>query len=95
MLSADGELLPSTAWPQQHRQPRYGHNNREPSQQDGVDGLQVQPAELACVQLKQPEGINVLLQQQAVQGAGSGCDQQRCSRDWHQPAMNSSRPSLG
>ena len=53
-------------WPEQHRQPRYGHNNGEGSQQDWVQGLKVEPAELACVQLEQPEGINVLFQQEAV-----------------------------
>ena len=40
-------------------------------QQDWVHGLKIEPAELSCVQLEQPEGINVLLQQQAVEGAGS------------------------
>ena len=75
-------------WPEQHRQPRHGHNNGESSQQDWVDGLKVEPAELSCVQLEQPEGINVLLQQQAVDGAGSCGDQQWCCGDRHQPAMN-------
>ena len=53
-------------WPEQHRQPRHGHNNGESSQQDWVHGLKVEPSELSCVQLQQPESINVLLQQQAV-----------------------------
>ena len=58
-------------WPEQHRQPRHGHNNGESSQQDWVHGLKIEPAELSCVQLEQPEGINVLLQQKAVEGSGS------------------------
>ena len=57
-------------WPEQHRQPRRGHNNGETSQQDWVHGLKVEPAEPSGVQLEQPEGINVVLQQQAVQRAG-------------------------
>ena len=75
-------------WPEQHRQPRHGHNNGESSQQDWVDGLKVEPAELSCVQLEQPEGINVLLQQQAVEGAGSCGDQQWCCGDRHQQPMD-------
>ena len=72
----DGVISPSfcAGWPEQHRQPRHGHNNGETPQQDWVHGLKVEPAELSCVQLEQPEGINVLLQQQAVKGAGSSGD---------------------
>ena len=62
-------------WPEQHRHSRHGHNNGECSQQDWVDGLQVEPAELSRVQFEQPEGVNVLLKQQAVQGAGPSGDQ--------------------
>ena len=69
--------------PEQHHQPRHGHNNGESSKQDWVHGLKIEPAELPCVQLEQPEGINVLLQQQAVDGAGSCGDQQWCCGDWH------------
>ena len=36
-------------WPEQHRQPRYGHNNGETPQQDWVHGLKVEPAELSRV----------------------------------------------
>ena len=72
-----------SGWPEQHRQPRHGHNNRESSQQDWVHGLKIEPAELSCVQLEQPEGINVLLQQQAVEGAGACCNQQWCCGDRH------------
>ena len=82
-------------WPEQHRQPRYGHNNGEGSQQDWVQGLKVEPAELACVQLEQPEGINVLFQQEAVEGAGSSGDQQRCCGDRRQLAMAAPRLPAG
>ena len=84
-----------SCWPEQHRQPRHSHNNGETPQQDWVHGLQVEPAELSCMQLEQPEGINVLLQQQAVEGAGSSSDQQRCCGDRHQPAMDPPRLSTG
>ena len=70
-----------TGGPEQNRQPRHGHNNGESSQQDWVHGLEIEPAELSCVQLEQPESINVLLQQQAVEGAGSCSDQQWCCGD--------------
>ena len=82
-------------WLEQHRHPRHGHNHGECSQQHRVDGLQVEPAELSRVQFEQPEGINVLLQQQAVEGAGSSGDQQRRSGDRHQPAMDAPRLSAG
>ena len=72
-----------TGWPEKHRQPRNGYNDGESSQQDWVHGLKVEPAELSCVQLEQPKGINVLLQQQAVEGAGSCGDQQWCCGDRH------------
>jgi len=71
-----GVISPSfcAGWPEQHRQPRYGHNNGETPQQDWVHRLKVEPSELSCVQFEQPEGINVLFQQQAVEGAGSSGD---------------------
>ena len=39
-------------WSEQHRQPRYGYNNGQSSQQDWVHGLKVEPAELSCMQLE-------------------------------------------
>ena len=95
-LRQSGDSPPCCAgWPEQHRQPRYGENNGQSSQQDWVDGLKIEPAELSCVQFEQPEGINVLFQQQAVKGAGSSGDQQRRSGDRHEPAMNPPRLSAG
>ena len=92
-LRQSGDSPPCCAgWSEQHRQPRYGENNGQSSQQDWVDGLKIEPAELSCVQLEQPEGINVLLQQQAVEGASSCGDQQWCGGDRYQPAMDA--PSL-
>ncbi len=40
----------SEAWPQQHGQPRRGDNDGEYPQKDWINGLQVDPAELSCVQ---------------------------------------------
>ena len=85
----------STLRLQQHGEPRSSHHDGECSKQDGIHRLEIDPAELACVQLEQPEGVNPLLQQQAVEGTCTGCDQERQGRDRDEPAMKLACLSLG
>ena len=53
-----------------------------------IDELKIQNAKIPGVDLEQPEGINVLLHEQAVERSRAGGDQQRNSGDWNQPTVN-------
>ena len=78
----------SSRWSQEHRCTRDCDDDGEPTQDHWVDGLKVQKTEIPGVDLEQPEGINALLQEQAVERSRAGGDQQRQSRYWNQPTVN-------
>ena len=59
------------------------HDNGDRIQEHWIDGLKVQNTKILRVDLEQPEGINVLLQEQAVERSRAGGDQQRKSGDWY------------
>ena len=80
--------------PDQHHEPGDRHHNGEHPKHHRIDRLQVDRPEVAGVDLQQPEGVNVLLQQQAVQGSSSGRQQQRCCGDRHQPAVQATSMAL-
>ena len=72
----------------EHHCTRDCDDDGEPTQEHWVDGLKVQNTKVAGVDLEQPEGINVVLQKQAVKRSRTGCDQQRKSGEWNQPTVN-------
>jgi glutaredoxin len=73
---------------QQQGQPGGDHHQGEHAEQQRVVGLQVDGAELAGVDLEQPEGIDAALQQQAVEGATGRRQQQRRGGQGNHDAMD-------
>ena len=56
----------SSRWSEEHRCTRNCDDDGEPTQEHWIDGLKVQKTEIPGVDLEQPESINVLFQEQAV-----------------------------
>ena len=65
----------SSRWPQEYRCTRDCDDDGEPTQDHWIEGLKVQNTKVPGVDLEQPEGINVLLQEQAVERSRAGGDQ--------------------
>merc|ERR1712185_642881 len=80
--------------PDQQHESGDGHHDGEHPKDHRIDRLQVDWPEVSGVDLQQPKGIDVLLQQQAVEGTGPGRKQQRCCGDRHQPAVQTSSLAL-
>ena len=78
----------SSRWSQEHCRTRDGHDDGEPTQEHWIDGLKVQKTEIPGVDLEQPESINALFQEQAVERSRAGGDQQRNGGYWNQPTVN-------
>ena len=60
---------------EEHCNARNAYNYRESPQHDWVKGLKVEPSKLSGMNPEQPESIDVLLKQEAIQRTCSSSDQ--------------------
>jgi hypothetical protein len=78
----------SSRWSQEHHSTRHCDDHGKHTQEHWVDGLKIQNTKVPRVDLEQLGGINLLLQEQAVERSRAGGDQQRKSGYWNQPTVN-------
>ena len=71
-----------------HRCTPQSDDDGERAQEHWVERLEIQNTKVSGVDLKQPEDINLLLQEHAVERSSAGGDQQRESRKGNKPTVN-------
>jgi hypothetical protein len=73
---------------------RDAYKDCENPKHDWVKGLKVEPSELSGMNPEQPESIDVLLKQQAVERTCSSSDQQGSCCNGHHPSVDSTSAAL-
>ena len=74
---------------EEHCNARDAYKDCENPKDDWVKGLKVEPSKLSGMNPEQPESIDVLLKQQAVERTCSRSDQQGSCCNGHHPSVDS------
>lgn len=80
-------MLPPDSAPQQQTNPRAGDEQGEYAEDRGVVRLQIDGAEVARVQLDQPESFDPLGREGPIERTGEGREQERHSCQGHEAAV--------
>jgi len=79
---------------EEHCNARNAYEDCEHPKHDWVKGLKVEPSELSGMNPEQPESIDILLKQKAIELTCSSSDQQGSCCNGHHPSVDSTSAAL-